>query len=81
MHIGLHIFVVDISVRLKQLLVEAGLVERLQIHFDGFQPILNAARNDLGVEDEGEELVYLVGELLVSSGQFSDEGMIDQANV
>lgn len=42
---------------------------------------MNAARNDLGVEDEGEELVYLVGELLVSSGQFSDEGVVDEANV
>ena len=27
LHIGLHIFVIDICIRLKQLLVEAGLVE------------------------------------------------------
>lgn len=37
LHILLHILIIDVRVGLQQFLVEAGLVERLQVHFYGFK--------------------------------------------
>lgn len=77
LHILLHILIINVRVGLQQFLVEAGLVERLQVHFYGFKAVLDATGDDFRVEDEGEEFVYLVGELLVGGWKFADEGVVD----
>lgn len=62
LHIVLHILIVDIGVRLEQLLVETCLVERLQVNFYRLKAVLDSTGDYFSVEDKGKELVYLVGE-------------------
>jgi hypothetical protein len=79
--IALHVLVVDVGVGLQQFLVEAGLVEGFQVHLYRLHAGLQSAGKDLRVEEEGEELVDLVGELLEGLRQRSDEGMVDETEV
>ena len=81
MLIAFHVLVVDVCVGQKGILVLAGLVQWLQVHLDWLELLLQPTRDDLGVEDVGEQTVYVVGECLEGVRQVTNESLVDEPDV